>query len=163
MPLRNHHSNRVVSSGLLLRSRSLRFRSAYLDRGSCRIPARSPLRLVSGDSLSWSDRASFGRLMTPGLDSSRLVRHSPFLIGRLILQQLIDQHQDLMTQGHQRPLLSHPLRPAMIGRRQEGLLRMAGRPGRLDEHLTEPTVSRGRSTTLSLTGALMVARAHPRP
>src|SRR3954447_14994811 len=54
--------------------------------------------------------------------SAGLRRDQPLLVIRPRLEQLMDQHQDLVPHRHQRLLLPHPLRPPPISRPEDRLL-----------------------------------------
>jgi hypothetical protein len=67
--------------------------------------------------------------------SPRLCRVGRFpilTIISLILQQVIDDHEDLVRDRYQGLLVPHSLRPAMIARAEDRFFGMTGRPGHLD-------------------------------
>src|SRR5258708_30974658 len=62
-------------------------------------------------------------------------------IGLLLFEQMIDDDQDAMSQGHNRFLVSHALAQSLVVRTQKGALTACNSVGSFNERLTQPAVA----------------------
>ncbi len=65
-------------------------------------------------------------------------------IGLLLFEQMIDDDQDAMSQGHNRFLVSHALAKSLVIRTQKGALTACSGVGSFNEGLTQPAVAFAR-------------------
>src|SRR6266852_3002644 len=76
---------------------------------------------------------------------------------------MIDDNQDAMGHGYQRPFLTSPAgQPPVLGR-QIGSLGVTGCPSDLNQRRAQPLVPLGRATTLALARTLVAAWTYPHP
>src|SRR5262244_1151564 len=79
------------------------------------------------------------------------------------VQDMINDRQQGVSDGEDRPFAPTPPSQAMVLSREVGATRACGRPRRLHQALTQPRVALARAPTLTLAGTLLGARAQPCP
>jgi hypothetical protein len=86
-----------------------------------------------------------------------------FAVGLLLFEQMIDDHQDAMSQGHDRFLPSHALFESLVIRPQVGAFAACCRVGSLNEGLTEPGIAFAALAAQAFAGTDLGCRTEPRP
>jgi len=84
---------------------------------------------------------------------------SEFPVGLLLLQEMVNDNQDAMSQSHDGFLLPHALTQSLVIRTQTGALATCSGVGDLNESLAEPSVPFSR-LVLSRLLALILAAGH---
>jgi hypothetical protein len=84
---------------------------------------------------------------------------SQFAVGLLFLEQVIDDDQDPVCQGHDGFLAAHALFESLVVGPQVGVLAARGPVGGLDEGLLQPTIALTRLGAQPFTGADLGLRA----
>ena len=86
-----------------------------------------------------------------------------FLIGLSASQDVVDDDEDSMPEGHESAFLAAPRRnPPVLGR-EVGVSGLRGDMGNLDQDLTQPMIPLPRLATEPFAPALRIARTHASP
>src|ERR1043165_6397666 len=112
---------------------------------------------AEADALELAQRAAFDGVAVSLLE----IVVAKVLISGVIAEQMVDDHQQGVSNRHHGPLATPPCGQAMEQRPQIARLGPRGGPGGLAQGTPQPGTALARSRRLALAATLAIAGAHP--